>query len=141
MVLVREGVESLRGILKPVLRVPESKRILDLLTEMQRAFVHLAVVKDEFGNTEESGFGAVSTICFQAELVQSALRDAGEDLTQERFIGAMEQQDSSPTILAGGEVSFGPDKHDGADFVNVLVYDLDCFCWVAEGDGEAIPIE
>jgi CBS domain containing-hemolysin-like protein len=50
--LVRDGGTDLRGILKPVLRVPEGKRILDLLTEMQRAFVQLAVVKDEFGNTE-----------------------------------------------------------------------------------------
>ncbi len=50
--LVREGGTDLREILKPVLRVPEGKRILELLTEMQRAFVHLAVVKDEFGNTE-----------------------------------------------------------------------------------------
>jgi CBS domain containing-hemolysin-like protein len=50
--LVRDGGTNLRGILKPVLRVPEGKRILELLTEMQRAFVHLAIVKDEFGNTE-----------------------------------------------------------------------------------------
>jgi putative hemolysin len=52
VLLVREGGTDLREILKPVLRVPESKRILDLLTEMQRAFVQLAVVKDDFGNTE-----------------------------------------------------------------------------------------
>ncbi len=50
--LVRNGGTDMREILKPVLRVPEGKRILELLTEMQRAFVHLAVVKDEFGNTE-----------------------------------------------------------------------------------------
>jgi CBS domain containing-hemolysin-like protein len=50
--LVRDGGTDLREILKPVLRVPEGKRILELLTEMQRAFVHLAIVKDEFGNTE-----------------------------------------------------------------------------------------
>jgi CBS domain containing-hemolysin-like protein len=50
--LVRDGGGDLREILKPVLRVPEGKRILELLTEMQRAFVHMAIVKDEFGNTE-----------------------------------------------------------------------------------------
>jgi CBS domain containing-hemolysin-like protein len=50
--LVREDGSDPRAILKPVLRVPEGKRILELLTEMQRAFVHMAVVKDEFGNTE-----------------------------------------------------------------------------------------
>jgi putative hemolysin len=49
--LVHEGGTDLKPILKPLLRIPESKPILDLLAEMQRSFVHLAVVKDEFGNT------------------------------------------------------------------------------------------
>lgn len=49
---VRDGGQDLREILKPVLRVPERKNILALLTEMQRAFIHLAVVKDEFGVTQ-----------------------------------------------------------------------------------------
>jgi putative hemolysin len=63
--LVRDGRTDLREILKPVLRVPEGKRILELLTEMQRAFVHLAIVKDEFGNTE----GLVSQEDILEELV------------------------------------------------------------------------
>jgi putative hemolysin len=50
--LVKERGEDLPGILKPVLRVPERKLILELLTEMQRAFVHLAIVKDDAGCTE-----------------------------------------------------------------------------------------
>jgi len=50
--LVRSGGDDVQEILKPVLRVPERKPILRLLTEMQRGFVHLAVVKDEFGVTQ-----------------------------------------------------------------------------------------
>ncbi len=50
--LVRSGGEDLRGILRPVLRVPERKPILPLLAEMQRGFVHLAIVKDENGITQ-----------------------------------------------------------------------------------------
>ena len=50
--LVRKGGGDLQSILKPVLRVPERKPILRLLGDMQRAFVHVAVVKDEFGVTE-----------------------------------------------------------------------------------------
>jgi CBS domain containing-hemolysin-like protein len=42
---------DVRSILKPILRVPERKPILRLLADMQRNFVHLAVVKDEFGVT------------------------------------------------------------------------------------------
>lgn len=50
--LVRAGEGDLQSIIKPVLRVPERKPILTLLTDMQRAFVHVAMVKDEFGITE-----------------------------------------------------------------------------------------
>ena len=50
--LVNENGGGLLGILKPVLRVPERKPILQLLGDMQRAFVHVAIVKDEFGVTE-----------------------------------------------------------------------------------------
>jgi len=42
---------DLASILKPILRVPGRKPILRLLADMQRNFVHLAVVKDEFGVT------------------------------------------------------------------------------------------
>jgi CBS domain containing-hemolysin-like protein len=47
----RDGKADLRRILRPVLQVPERKLILQLLTDMQNAFVHFAIVKDEFGVT------------------------------------------------------------------------------------------
>ena len=50
--LVRENGTDLEGILKPTLRIPERKPILRLLAEMQHSFVHVAVVKDEFGVTQ-----------------------------------------------------------------------------------------
>ncbi len=49
--LVRSGGTEVAGILRPVLRVPERKAILLLLQEMQRGFMHMALVKDEFGVT------------------------------------------------------------------------------------------
>ena len=49
--LVGENGGDLHSILKPVLRVPERKKILTLLQDMQRGFVHLAIVKDEFDVT------------------------------------------------------------------------------------------
>jgi putative hemolysin len=48
--LSSEG-SDVRSILKPILRVPGRKPILRLLADMQRNFVHMAVVKDEFGVT------------------------------------------------------------------------------------------
>ncbi len=51
--LVRNDPDSdLHRILKPTLKIPEKKPILDLLAEMQRVFVHLAIVQDEFGVTQ-----------------------------------------------------------------------------------------
>ncbi|MCZ6464642.1 MAG: hemolysin family protein [Proteobacteria bacterium] len=50
--LARLDGADLTSILKPVLRVPERKPILRLLTDMQRAFCHVAMVKDEFGATQ-----------------------------------------------------------------------------------------
>ncbi len=51
--LVRNnGGADLPRILKPTLKVPERKPILELLGEMQRVFVHLAIVQDEFGVTQ-----------------------------------------------------------------------------------------
>jgi len=49
--LVQDGGSDVRGILRNVLRVPERKPILPLLADMQRAFLHMAIVKDEFNVT------------------------------------------------------------------------------------------
>ncbi len=43
---------GIHRVLKPTLKVPERKPILELLSEMQRLFVHLAIVQDEFGVTQ-----------------------------------------------------------------------------------------
>jgi putative hemolysin len=77
VMLVREGGTDLHGILKPVLRVPESKRILELLTEMQRAFVHLAVVKDDFGNTEG--------ILTQEDILEELVGEIRDEFDSEEF--------------------------------------------------------
>ena len=50
--MIRAKHTDLKQILKPVLRVPEKKPVLSLLKDMQRAFIHLAIVKDEFGTTQ-----------------------------------------------------------------------------------------
>ncbi len=50
--LVRGKEEAgIHRVLKPTIKVPERKPILDLMSEMQRMFVHLAIVQDEFGIT------------------------------------------------------------------------------------------
>jgi len=48
-----EGKQSLdlNSLLRPALFVPESKRVSDLLRELQSAKVHMAIVIDEYGGT------------------------------------------------------------------------------------------
>jgi putative hemolysin len=74
---VREGSESLHEILKPVLRVPERKPILRLLTEMQRAFVHLALVKDEFGVTQG--------LCTQEDILEEIVGEIRDEFDREEL--------------------------------------------------------
>jgi putative hemolysin len=74
---VRENGGNLQGILKPVLRVPERKPILRLLTEMQRAFVHLAVVKDEFGVTQG--------LCTQEDILEEIVGEIRDEFDREEL--------------------------------------------------------
>jgi putative hemolysin len=74
---VRENGGNLQGILKPVLRVPERKPILRLLTEMQRGFVHLAVVKDEFGVTQG--------LCTQEDILEEIVGEIRDEFDREEL--------------------------------------------------------
>ncbi|MEL7207945.1 MAG: ABC transporter substrate-binding protein [Actinomycetota bacterium] len=100
-------------------------------------------VTHEYGVlTEDAGFGAVAQVCFQADIVAQALELVGEDLTQERFIAALEELTEFTIPNSAGDTgSFGPDKHWAVNDVTVLTYDTDCTCWVEAGDGEPIPVE
>jgi CBS domain containing-hemolysin-like protein len=42
---------DLRKLLRPVIYVPETKKVLDLLRELQKANVHMAIAIDEYGGT------------------------------------------------------------------------------------------
>jgi len=88
---VRENGENLQGILKPVLRVPERKPILRLLTEMQRAFVHLAVVKDEFGVTQG--------LCTQEDILEEIVGEIRDEFDREELQTIRELPDGSYQAL------------------------------------------
>jgi putative hemolysin len=47
--LARDQISSLRDLLRPATFVPEAKKVDELLEEMQKGHVHMAMVVDEYG--------------------------------------------------------------------------------------------
>ena len=93
--LHRADGKELFGILKPVLRVPERKPILRLLTEMQRAFCHVALVKDEFGVTK----GLVT----QEDILEEIVGEIRDEFDSEELLTIRKLRDGSYEVL--GRVS------------------------------------
>ena len=69
---------AVRHLTEPALHVPESKRIVDLLAEMQESGTHLAMVVDEYGGTA----GLVTVEDIAEELLGSISEDDTADLVQ-----------------------------------------------------------
>jgi len=93
--LTRTGGDDFMSILKPVLRVPERKPILALLTDMQRAFCHLAIVKDEFGVTQ----GLVT----QEDILEEIVGEIRDEFDTEELLTIRKLGDGSYEVL--GRVS------------------------------------
>ncbi|MBI3030877.1 MAG: HlyC/CorC family transporter [Candidatus Rokubacteria bacterium] len=75
MDFLRRGaeVETLKAVMRPPSFVPETKRIDDLLREMQKARIQLAVVVDEYG-----GSVGIVTVEDIVEQIVGEIRDEGE---------------------------------------------------------------
>jgi CBS domain containing-hemolysin-like protein len=89
--LARADGKELFGIVKPVLRVPERKPILRLLTEMQRAFCHVALVKDEFGVTQ----GLVT----QEDILEEIVGEIRDEFDSEELLMIRKLRDGSHEVL------------------------------------------
>ncbi len=89
--LVRSGGDDLQGIFKTVLRVPERKPILRLLGDMQRAFVHMAIVKDEFGVTE----GLVT----QEDILEEIVGEIRDEFDRDELLTIRPLPDGSHQVL------------------------------------------
>jgi CBS domain containing-hemolysin-like protein len=85
--LVGENGGDLQSILKPVLRVPSRKKILVLLQDMQRGFVHLAIVKDEFDVT----LGLVT----QEDVLEELVGEIRDEFDQEELLTIRQLPDGS----------------------------------------------
>ena len=95
--LVREEGDDLTDVLKPVLRVPPRKRILALLSDMQRAFAHLAIVKDEFGVTQ----GLVT----QEDILEELVGEIRDEFDGEELLTIRQRADGTHEVLGRVKVA------------------------------------
>ena len=92
---VRAGGMDVKPIIKPILRVPERKPILLLLTDMQSARCHMAVVKDEFGVTR----GLVT----QEDILEEIVGEIRDEFDTEELLEIRRLADGSYEVM--GRVS------------------------------------
>lgn len=104
--LVREGRTDLHEIVKPVLRPPERKLILQLLAEMQRSFMHMAVVKDEFGVT--------LGLCTQEDILEEIVGEIRDEFDSEELQTIRSLPDGSVEALGRVKV-LDFNRHTGWD--------------------------
>ncbi len=87
----RQG-KQLQQLLRPIQVVPETKRVTDLLREMQHEGSHVAVVIDEYGNTA----GLVT----MEDLVEEILGEIRDEHEPERDV----RQESESVFVAPGSL-------------------------------------
>lgn len=117
---------DLAAVVRPVLVVPPSMRVLDLLLEMRDKQMGVAIVVDEFGGTD----GLVTT----ADLVEEIVGELGEQ--QDRLLGTQLVARSDGTMDADARVDLeelekrlgvrllADDERDEADTLAGLIFAL-----------------
>lgn len=110
MIVKGETAKSLDGVVRPAIIVPETKRVSELLRELQKQKIHLAVVVDEYGSTV-----GIATIEDLLEEIVGEIYDE-YDLEETRI----EQIDAN-TMRVDGRVSID----DVDEFLGVELSDVD----------------
>lgn len=89
--------EKISTFLRPVYFVPETKQVAELLEEMQKAHVQLAMVIDEYG-----GVAGLVTVEDILEEIVGEIED--EDTAQEEIIEIVESDDGYYDVLGSTEI-------------------------------------
>jgi CBS domain containing-hemolysin-like protein len=89
--------EKIGSFLRPVYFVPETKQVADLLEEMQKAHVQLAMVIDEYG-----GIAGLVTVEDILEEIVGEIED--EDTEQEEIIEIVESDDGYYDVVGSTEI-------------------------------------
>ncbi len=85
------GGFSLRDILKPALKVPERKPILQLLTDMQQNRLHMAIVQNSEGET--------LGLCTQEDILEEIVGEIRDEFDSEE-LGMIKTKDSFYEVQA-----------------------------------------
>jgi CBS domain containing-hemolysin-like protein len=92
-----EDEENIKPLIRPVFFVPETKLVDDLLEEMQKAHVQLAMVIDEYG-----GVAGLVTVEDILEEIVGEIED--EDTAQEEIIEIIEGEEGYYDVLGSTEI-------------------------------------
>jgi putative hemolysin len=90
-------MEAITSLLRPVYFVPETKSVSDLLEEMQKARVQLAMVIDEYG-----GVAGLVTVEDILEEIVGEIED--EDTEQEEIVEIIQASDGYYDVLGSTEI-------------------------------------
>jgi CBS domain containing-hemolysin-like protein len=93
----RREDENIRPLIRSVYQIPETKPVADLLEEMQKAHVQLAIVIDEYGGV--SGLVTVEDIL---EEIVGEIED--EDIAGEELEEIVQANEGSYDVLASTEI-------------------------------------
>jgi putative hemolysin len=107
---------TVRPFLRPAQFVPETKKVDELLREMQRAKVHIAIVVDEYGGT-----AGLVTIEDLVEEIVGEIRDE-YDVERELILPVSEHEAVMDARVPFSEVqeTFGIDSPEGVDEFDTL---------------------
>jgi len=107
---------TVRPFLRPAQFVPETKKVDELLREMQRAKVHIAIVVDEYGGT-----AGLVTIEDLVEEIVGEIRDE-YDVERELVLAVSEHEAVMDARVPFSEVqeTFGIDSPEGVDEFDTL---------------------
>jgi CBS domain containing-hemolysin-like protein len=109
----------LRSLLRPAYFVPESKRVDELLQELQHTKVHMAIVVDEYGGT--AGIVTIEDVLEEIVGEIQDEHDTGEESLIER-VGETEAVFNARVTVAEVNDALGLDLPEDSDTLAGLVY-------------------
>ena len=98
--LLRSGDDKIKDALRPAIFVPETKKIADLMHEMQAARTHFAVIVDEYGMT--------SGVVTLEDLIEEIVGEIHDEFERDEKMIVRPDQN---TIIVDGRLSV-PDLND-----------------------------